>query len=169
PSSAFETSTRRPTASAPAARISRTAASSASSCTSPRTSFIRCRTAVRANSRPKPLPAPVMTATFPTRSRMASRDLEEPRRPHSAPDAHGGHDELHAAPPPFDQRMPDQACAGHPVRVPDGDGAAVDVEAVVGDAEAIAAVDDLHREGHVQLPQPDVVEADPGALEKPRN
>ena len=51
----------------------------------------------------------------------------------------------------------------------DGDGAAVDVEPVVGDAELVAAVDHLHREGLVQLPQADVVDLEAGALEQPRH
>ncbi len=40
----------------------------------------------------------------------------------------------------------------------DRDRAAVDVEAVVRDAERVAAVDRLHREGFVEFPQPDVVD-----------
>jgi len=39
----------------------------------------------------------------------------------------------------------------------DGDGAAVDIEAIVGNTEPVAAIDHLHGEGFVQLPEPDVV------------
>ena len=46
----------------------------------------------------------------------------------------------------------------HAVRVADGDRAAVDVQAVRRDAELVAAVEHLHREGFVQLPQVDVVD-----------
>ena len=48
----------------------------------------------------------------------------------------------------------------------DGDRAAVDIEAVVGNAELVAAIENLHRERLVQLPQSDVVHRDPRALQK---
>ena len=44
----------------------------------------------------------------------------------------------------------------HAVGMADGDRAAVDVEPIVGDAEPVAAVDHLHRERFVQLPEIDV-------------
>jgi hypothetical protein len=72
---------------------------------------------------------------------------------HAAADAHGDHHVLHAAAPTLDERMPDQARTRHAVGVAHGDGAAVDVEPVVGDAQLVAAVDDLHGEGLVQFPQ----------------
>ena len=53
---------------------------------------------------------------------------------------------------------PVRRCAGHAVGVADGDGAAVDVEAIVGDAELVAAIDHLHRERFVELPEIDVVD-----------
>ncbi len=52
----------------------------------------------------------------------------------------------------------------HAVGMADGDGAAVDVEPVVGNAELVAAVDHLHREGLVQFPQADVLHLQAGAL-----
>mgnify|MGYP003694225291 CR=1 FL=1 len=46
----------------------------------------------------------------------------------------------------------------HAVGMADRDRAAVDVEAIVWKPQLVAAVDDLHREGLVQLPQVDVVD-----------
>ena len=51
----------------------------------------------------------------------------------------------------------------------DGDGAAVDVEPVVGDAEPVAAVDDLHRERLVQLPESDVIDLEARPLQEARD
>ena len=51
-----------------------------------------------------------------------------------------------------------------PYGMADRDRAAVDVEAVVRDAQLVAAVDHLHRERFVQLPQADVVDLQAGAL-----
>src|SRR5438270_4224878 len=53
-------------------------------------------------------------------------DLEQARRAHAAADAHGDDDVFRAPAPPFDERMADEARAGHAVRMADGDGAAVD-------------------------------------------
>src|SRR5258708_6472886 len=78
-SAALETSARTPRACAPEPRASATASSSASCCTSASTSFIRSLAPMRANSLPKPLPAPVMTATLPARSFIA--DSSGPRLP----------------------------------------------------------------------------------------
>ena len=64
---------------------------------------------------------------------------------------------------------PDQPGAAHAVRMADGDRAAVDVEAVVGDAEPIAAVDHLHGERFVQLPEVDVLDLRAGLLEQLRH
>ena len=50
-----------------------------------------------------------------------------------------------------------QALAAHAVGMADGDGAAVDVEAVAGNAQLVAAINHLHGKGLVQLPQVDVV------------
>src|SRR5579871_3627681 len=48
----------------------------------------------------------------------------------------------------------------------DRDGAAVDVEPVVVDAEPVAAVEDLHGESFLQLPEADVVDLEPVRLEE---
>ena len=51
----------------------------------------------------------------------------------------------------------------------DRDRAAVDVENVVRDAELVLAVEHLHREGLVELPQADVAHLEPEAIEQLRN
>ena len=62
--------------------------------------------------------------------------------------------------------MADHARAGHAEGVTDGDGAAVDIEAIVGDAQGIAAVQHLAGEGLVDLPQADVRGGQAEALEQ---
>src|SRR5688572_10117293 len=63
----------------------------------------------------------------------------------------------------------DHARAGHAERVADRDRAAVRIQLLHRDAELVAAVDDLGREGLVQLPHVDVVHLEPGALEQLRH
>src|SRR5687767_12892253 len=100
------------------------------------------------------------TGVFPTVSRMfaylISGHLEKTGGAHAAADAHRHHHELRAAALALDQRVPGEARAGHAVGMAERDGAAVHVQAVVRNADAVAAVDHLHREGLVQLPQIDV-------------
>jgi hypothetical protein len=82
----------------------------------------------------------------------ASDHLEQSGGTHATTDAHGHHHVLDAAAPALDQRMTDQAAAGHAIRVTDRDLSAVYVQALVGNAELVAAIDHLHRKGLVQLP-----------------
>src|SRR5436190_22179527 len=84
--------------------------------------------------------------------KRALGDFKQPRRPHAAADAHRHDHQLRAAALAFDERVPDQAGARDAVRMADRDRAAVHVEAVVRDAELVAAVDHLYRERLVQLP-----------------
>ena len=67
-------------------------------------------------------------------------NLEQPHRAHAAADAHGGDDVFRATSFAFDQRMADHACAGHAVGMANRNRAAVDVQSVVRNAEAIAAI-----------------------------
>src|ERR1700739_1698879 len=62
---------------------------------------------------------------------------------------------------PLDQRVTPHARAGHPIRVTDGNGAAVDIVALGIDAEPVAAVKSLHGESLVELPQPDILDREP--------
>src|SRR5678816_3865811 len=63
----------------------------------------------------------------------------------------------------------DHARAGHAERMPDRDRPAVRVQLVHGDAERVAAVDDLGGEGLVQLPHVDIFHLEPGALQELRH
>ena len=86
------------------------------------------------------------------------------------PPTHMVHDDVPgAAALALDEGVADHAGAAHAVGVADRDRAAVDVELVVRDAELVAAVDHLHGEGLVQLPQVDVVDLQAVALEQPRH
>ena len=70
---------------------------------------------------------------------------------------------------PSMQRVAGEPRARHAVRMADGDRAAVDVEAIVRNAERVAAVDHLHGERLVQLPEVDVVDLDARPLEQLRH
>src|SRR5579875_3355092 len=89
---------------------------------------------------------------------LVQRDFEEARGALTTADAHRHDDVFHFAPPSFQQRVHHEARPAHAVRMPDGNRAAVDVEALVRNAELVAAIDRLHGEGLVELPQADVVE-----------
>src|SRR5262245_12872393 len=93
-------------------------------------------------------------------------DLEQAGSAHAAADAHGDDHVLGLAAAAFDQDMAGAARAGHAEGMADRDRAAVDVELLVGDAELVAAVEHLHREGLVQFPQIDVVHLEPEALQE---
>src|SRR5881396_909714 len=98
-----------------------------------------------------------------------ARRLEQPGRAHAAADAHG--DDAPALLPPAQlvEQRPGHARAGHAVGVADRDRAAVRVELLGVDAEAVAAVDDLRGEGLVQLDDVDVLELEPRMLEQLRH
>src|SRR5450631_823600 len=81
-----------------------------------------------------------------------SGHFEQSRCAHASADAHGCHHEPDAATLTLDQRMSGEARARHAVGMSDRDRAAIDVEAIVVDAQFVAAVDHLHRERLVELP-----------------
>src|SRR6516225_7425282 len=58
----------------------------------------------------------------------------------------------------FDQRVADHACAGHSIRMADGNCAAVDIVPLGIDTEPVAAVKSLNRKRLVELPKTDVVD-----------
>src|SRR5438105_13416480 len=94
--------------------------------------------------------------------------LEQAGGAHAAADAHGDDRALRLAAAAFDQDMPGHARAAQAVRMPDGDGAAIDIELVRRNAEAVAAVQHLTGERFVELPQVDVVHGEPLLLEQLR-
>src|SRR5690606_31843437 len=87
----------------------------------------------------------------------SSVDLAPPGPAHAAADPHGDHRVSDAAPLALDQRMAGKARPAHAVGMAERDGPTVDVEPGRVDAEPVAAVDHLHGEGLVELPQADVV------------
>src|ERR1019366_7352870 len=103
------------------------------------------------------------------RPRLGSGDFEEACAAHAAADAHGDDYVLYAAAFSFDEGVAHHAGAAHAVGVADRDGAAVDVELVARDVEPVAAVDHLHCERLVQLPEADVVHLEAVALEELRD
>src|SRR5580700_704130 len=95
------------------------------------------------------------------RASSCSVHLEQARRAHTAGHAHRHDHPAHAAPLALDERVTDQACPAHAVRMTDRNGAAVYVEALVVDAEPVAAIQRLHRKGLVEFPQADISDGKP--------
>ena len=79
--------------------------------------------------------------------------LKQSRRALTAADAHSADDIFRASTFSFDERMANHARAGHAVRVADRNGAAIDVQFLIRNAELIAAVKNLDRESFVELPE----------------
>src|ERR1700677_3495787 len=93
-----------------------------------------------------------------------SGELEQAGGAHAAPDAHRHDDVFDVAALAFQQRVHRHPGTAEPIRVSDRDRAAVNVQALVGDAERVPAVDGLHGEGFVELPQANIVDAETVAL-----
>jgi len=100
------------------------------------------------------------------RARIESSHLEKSGGTHAAADTHGDDHVFLAATLTLTQGMPHHARAAHPVGMADGDGAAIDVEAFVRDAQLVATVDHLYRKGLVQLPDADIVHLQAVRLEQ---
>jgi len=96
-------------------------------------------------------------------------DFEEAGCAHAAANTHCHDDVFESAAFAFDQRVHGHARAAHAVRMTDRNRAAVDVEAIVRNAQRVAAVHGLHRERLVELPQSDVVDLEPVLLEQLRH
>src|SRR5262249_47566683 len=87
----------------------------------------------------------------------------------AAADAHS-HDAVFGfAPPHLVSNRSDQPRSGHSERVADRDRAAVDVELLRINAQAVAAVDDLNGEGFVQFPEGNVLDFQAVALQQLRD
>src|SRR5205085_10886862 len=84
---------------------------------------------------------------------------------HAAPDAHGDDGVFGLAPAPLDQGVARQPRSSHAVGMANRDRAAIDVELFRIDPELVAAIDDLHRECFVQLPEIDIVDLKSMTLE----
>jgi hypothetical protein len=94
---------------------------------------------------------------------------EQPGGALTAADAHGHDHELGAPTPAFDERVTDEACAAHTVRMTHRNRAAVDVQTIVRDAEPVAAIEHLAGESLVKFPQIDVAHRVAGAFQQPRH
>src|SRR6476620_398929 len=92
--------------------------------------------------------------------------LEQAGSAHAAADAHGDDGVFGAAAAAFDQHVAGHARAAHAVGMADRDGAAVDVEPFLRNAEAVAAIEHLARERFVELPQVDVADLEALASEQ---
>src|SRR5438477_9109260 len=87
---------------------------------------------------------------------IASMDFEYAGGTHAAADAHRDDAALGLAATALDQNVAGHARPAHAVRMADRDGAAVDIESLLRDAEPVAAIKRLAREGLVQFPDIDV-------------
>src|SRR5206468_8486504 len=97
------------------------------------------------------------------------RSLDEPSGPHPAADAHRDEPVARLAATELVQHRPDQARAAHPVGVTDRDRAAVRIQSLRIDPQAVAAVDRLRRERLVELDEVDVLQGDPNLPEQLRH
>src|SRR3954453_18267207 len=95
--------------------------------------------------------------------------LQKPRRAHAAADAEWVARLLRFAATAFDQSVAGEARARHAVGMAHRDRAAVDIDLVGVDAELVPAIQHLHRESFVQLPQADVVDGQAITLEQARH
>src|SRR5262245_29673752 len=115
------------------------------------------------------MPRSCATSSLLRTSKFFSGHFEQARGAHAAAAAHRDHHQLRLAALAFDEPMAPQAPAALAVGMSERDRAAVHVPALVRNADAVAAVDHLHREGLVQLPQVDVRDALAGLLEELRH
>src|SRR6185436_8614210 len=112
----------------------------------------------------RPARATVKSPSRVMRRRLVVR-LEETRGALTAAHAHRDDAVARLAPEHLVGERADHARARHAERVADRDRAAVDVELLGIDPQAIAAVDDLRGERLVELPHVDVVDLEAVALE----
>ena len=87
------------------------------------------------------------------------QDFENACSAHTATDAHRHANALGTTAFALDQGMAGQALTCDAVRMADGNGAAVDVEPVHGNAQLVGAIQHLHSKGFVEFPQINVVDA----------
>src|ERR1019366_212401 len=96
-------------------------------------------------------------------------DLEQTGGTHAAADAHGDDSVFGLAAAALDQGVTGEARARHAVGMTDRNRAAVDIDLLRIDAQFVAAIEHLHREGLVQFPEIDVVDLEAVALEQARH
>src|SRR5258708_12431881 len=96
-------------------------------------------------------------------------DFEQACGAHAATDAHRHNRVFRLAPAALDQGVARQTRTGHAIGMTTRDPPAVHVELFRIDAELVAAIDHLHRERLVQLPEIDIVDGQAVSFEKPRH
>src|ERR1700716_4057778 len=113
-----------------------------------------------------------MRATLPFNSNNSrtpiSSHLEQAGGALPAADAHRDDHQFGAAALAFDERVSGKTGTADPVGMTHGNGAAVDVQPLIGNAQLISAVEDLAGEGLVQFPQIDVADLVAGTLQEAR-
>src|ERR1700738_1527398 len=113
----------------------------------------------RAICSPSPREPPVMRATLPLSSNNSrtpiSNHLEQAGGALPAADAHRDHHEFGTAPLAFDERVSGETCTADAIGMTHGNGTAVDVQPLIGNAQLISAIEDLAGERFVQFPQID--------------
>src|SRR3982074_2399283 len=106
---------------------------------------------------------------MPNRARGSAIDFEQARTALAAADTHGHDAPLRLAPASFLQDVAGQPRAGHAEGMTDGDRAAVDVVLVGVDAELVAGIQALAGKGLIELPDVDVIDLQPLALQQFRH
>src|SRR6476646_1020208 len=106
--------------------------------------------------------------SFPAKAGSAV-DLKQACAALAASDAHGDDAPLGLAPTAFLQDVAGEPRAGHAEGMADGDRAAIDVVLLGIDAELVARIQTLAGEGFVQLPDVDIVDLQPVALQRLRH
>src|ERR1017187_5993431 len=95
-------------------------------------------------------------------------DFKKARGSHAAADAHGDDGVFRLAPATFNQSMTGETRTGHAVGMTHCNRAAVHVKLFRIYTELVAAIDHLHREGLIQLPEIDIIDRQSVPLEQPR-
>src|SRR5690606_1025816 len=88
---------------------------------------------------------------------IPSENFEQAGSTHTATDTHGDHHVAHATAAAFQEGVPYQSRAGHAEGMTNRDGTAIDVQAIIGNAQPVTAIEHLTSEGFVDFPQTDIV------------
>src|SRR5690606_22644782 len=115
---------------------------------------------------PRPEPPPVTSAAMPSICISGtSAVVDEHGDALAAADAGGGDAVASARAAQLPRQRDGKPHARGPERMADGDGAAIDVDAVFAEPELLEAGEQLRAEGLVDLEAGDIIEPQPGGLE----
>src|SRR5262249_7003936 len=81
-------------------------------------------------------------------------------------DTHCRDNVAHSAAAALEQSVADQPRTADSIRMSDGDRSAIHVEAIVGNAQPIRAIQNLHGECLIQLPETDILDVESSAPEE---